>query len=62
MNDIIEEVLLTSFRDIVIVFKSKKVLSVFCDMTPLVDADTNWFFGAKGKYYSINNSLECVVE
>ena len=62
LDDVIEEVLLTSFRDIVIIFKSKKVLSVFCDLTTTVDSDTNWFFGAQGKYYSINNSLECVGE
>src|SRR5687768_17571048 len=38
-NDLIEEVLISSFHDIVIVFKSGKVLSVFCDLTPHVDAD-----------------------
>jgi hypothetical protein len=61
-DDIVEEVLLTSFHDMVIIFKSWKVLSVFCDLTPNVDADTNWFFGAQEKYYSVNSSLELIAE
>lgn len=61
-DDIVEEVLLTSFHDVTIIFKSGKVLSVFCDLTPNVDADTNWFFGTQGKYYSVNSSLELIAE
>lgn len=62
LGDIVEEILLTSFHDVVIVFKSGKVLSVFCDLTPNVDADTNWFLGAQEKYYIVNSSLELIAE
>jgi hypothetical protein len=60
LDDVIENILLSSFRDLVIVFKSGKVLSVFCDLTPQVDAETNWLFRAQGKYFSVNNSFEIV--
>ena len=62
LDDIVEEVLLTSFHDIVIIFRSGKVLSVFCDLTSNVDADTNWFLGTQERYYSVNSSLELVTE
>ena len=62
LDDVIENILLSSFRDLVIVFKSGKVLSVFCDITPHVDAETNWLFRAQGEYFSLNNSLEIVRE
>jgi len=62
LNDVIEKVLLTSFRDLSVVFQSGKVLSVFCDLTSNVDAETNWFFGFDKKYYSVNNLLQLVEE
>lgn len=62
LEDTIENVLITAFNDVVVKFKSGKVLSVFCDLTLNKEWDTNWFFRAKGRHYSVNNSLECVVE
>ncbi|WP_157494144.1 hypothetical protein [Fulvivirga imtechensis] len=62
LDDTVEKVLLTSFYDISVVFKSGKILSVFCDLTPYVDEETNWFFGLQGKYYSINNNLQLVED
>jgi hypothetical protein len=62
LNDVVENVSLKSFFDCEIFFKSGKRLTVFCDLTPYVDADTNWFFRSGGKYYSVDNSLKCIAE
>jgi len=59
VNDTIKEVGVTDCFDLEIIFESGKRLDIFCDLTTHVDADTNWFFKANGKYYSISNSLDC---
>ncbi len=61
-NDIVKEVVLLDFFDVQILFKSGKRLFVFCDVTPNVDGDTNWFLGNVTGYYSINQYLKCVFE
>lgn len=61
-NDEIEKIVLSSFYDLEIIFKSRKRLFVFCDLTPYVDEESNWFFKSDGKYYSVTNNLVCLED
>jgi len=62
LKDVVENVSVSSTNDLEIYFKSGKKLDVFCDLTTHIDAEANWFLGTHGKFYSINNSLSCIVE
>ncbi len=45
LNDIVKNITISKFYDLQIEFKSGKMLSVFCDVTPLfqvMDYDVNW--------------------
>jgi hypothetical protein len=59
LNDYIESISINSFFDLEVTFKSKMRLLVFCDLTPDVNAESNWFFKSGDKYYSITTSLVC---
>ncbi len=45
LNDIVKDIIVSKFYDLQIEFKSGKILSIFCDVTPMFqvkDYDVNW--------------------
>lgn len=61
-DDIISRIEVTAFNDLEIFFESGKRLFVFCDITPYVIGDYNWFLGTSEANYSVNTNLKCIRE
>ncbi|HYC84149.1 MAG TPA: hypothetical protein VEB86_02960 [Chryseosolibacter sp.] len=62
INDIVNKVEISPFNDLEIFFESGKRLFVFCDMTPYVEGDFNWFLKTSEGIYAVNLNLKCIFE
>ena len=63
-NQTINEISVSTFFDLSILFKSQKVLRIFCDYGPNSNYEINWFLRRRktDKYYSVNNKNGLIKE
>lgn len=61
-DDIVSRIEISPFNDLELYFQSGKRLFIFCDITPYVIGDYNWFLGAEEANYSVNLNLKCIKE
>jgi hypothetical protein len=60
VNDVVKSIQVSEMNDLHLYFKSEKKLFVFCDITPFVTGDFNWFLKNSAGYYSVGTDLKCI--